>query len=61
MVRFTERFSPAAQAAGRRGTPRVFGLSRIIREVCLLAVLCLVLTLVPAGLSSSLADTPGSG
>ncbi len=61
MVRFTERFSPAAQAAGRRGTPRVFGLSRIIRKVCLLAVLCLVLTLVPAGLSSSLADTPGSG
>ena len=61
MVRFTQRFSPASSAAGLHDSPRFLRLPSFAGKSCLLLALCLILTLFPAGLSASMADTPGSG
>ena len=61
MVRFTERFFPAPSAAGQHGAPRFSLPASFAGKACLFLALCLILTLFPAGMSASLADTPGSG
>ena len=60
MLHRMERFSCLRQ---RPDTGKVFTgrPGSHVRKACLLMVLCLVLTLLPAGMSSSMADTPGSG